>query len=809
MVPLAMAAALLLAPQAPYPADTVEAPPPSKVVRRLEEIVVRASPLHDLLSSASVHLVTRSDLRELPVDRLADALALKAGIVAQGEQLHVRGGRTGDAQLLLRGLPLGDALRGRPMELPLLALESAELVSGGLDAEYGGALAGVVSLRTVDPGEHVEGEVRWEGDGDLRTDFSDPTHYNRVAARLGGPLWGRLGAVVSADVLADDTYLPALCSRRSRTTWRADNRLLGFVKLAPIGASPAVALEVFASRRVDRPFNPMWSLDGYTTTCTGLFCTGGPAFSDTFPPDSLGYQRYRAADHLAMTDERRLAAVLSAWRPFRRGRLRGAAGMVAMRRLTSVGGHDDESYLDPVNAPFFGLPESATSDPFLVYHGDEPFFQKSSSETFSLRGDYEAALASGSRHGLGAGLSYDRLRMRELDLSSKGTGLDSLRAYRAFAPGGFAYAQGRWVHEGLVLNGGLRLEAFTAGPQAEQQSYGRAARARWTLSPRLGVAYPVSTRDVLSLSYVRIQQDPARDFLYENRGGIGHNISHRQPLGNPALDPTTVISYQAALKHLFEHGRALQAAVFFRDLFGQVGAREFDPGYGPLRPRYENADKGHAEGFELGLILPRGAGGELGLQYAYLTAFGTQSLEEGLPFGGRQVPRSEPVAEVPLDWDRRHSLSLTAVLRKPGVWTLSWSTRLGSALPWTKSPRRQPLADLSLVNAQRFKWDENTAAAFRYAPPFLPTLWHLAFGVEVRNLFDYRSERLATISGYPHTLINTYYDDYGAFRGETGLPGGAYWDYNDPDASGGWVRVHDPRLMNPPRRMRLSVTASW
>src|SRR5688500_9649085 len=65
--------------------------PSSRVVRRLEEVVVRASPLHDPLSSQSVQLVTRETLHELPVDRLADAVALKAGVVARGEDLHVRG----------------------------------------------------------------------------------------------------------------------------------------------------------------------------------------------------------------------------------------------------------------------------------------------------------------------------------------------------------------------------------------------------------------------------------------------------------------------------------------------------------------------------------------------------------------------------------------------------------------------------------------------------------------------------------------------------------------------------------------------
>jgi hypothetical protein len=184
----------------------------------------------------------------------------------------------------------------------------------------------------------------------------------------------------------------------------------------------------------------MWSLDGYTTTCTGVFCSEGPGFSETPQP---GYERYRAIDHLAITDEHRLAAVLSAWRPWRDGRLHGTAAWVAAQRLTSVGGRDDESYLlDPSRAPIWGVPEAPNSDPFFVYSGDEPYFQKSFAETYTMRGDYDFARDNGN--GRRRGLTYDHVRMRELTTRHAQTGLDSLRAYGSWAPVAHAYAQGRW-----------------------------------------------------------------------------------------------------------------------------------------------------------------------------------------------------------------------------------------------------------------------------------------------------------------------------------------------------------------------------
>ena len=793
-------------------------PAPSKVVLRLQEVVVRATPLHDMLSSQSAQLVSREALRLQPVSNLGEALALKAGVVARGEDLHVRGGRRGDLRVTLRGITLNEALRTRPMEVPLLAIESVELLDGGLDAEHGGALAGVAQIRTVNPGTRPHFMARWESDGGWSNEFVQATAYQRATALLSAPIGLGLGAVVSADVLGDDTYLPALRERPNWNSWRADNRLLGFFKLAPISGAGGVALEVLASRRVARPYNPMWSLDGYTIPATGVFGSEGPAFSEDPLP---GYNRYRAAEHAVMADESRAAVVLSTQRTRGAGRLRGAAGWVEMRHLGSVGGLDDEAYLDPTRSPIFGRPESSVNDPFFVYQGDEPFFHRSGASTLSGRGDYDASFASGSRYGFGAGMNYDHVTYRELDLTTLHTGLDSLRTFEAFAPGGFAYAQGRWVREGLVLNGGLRLEAFTAGPQAEDQSLGAPARMQWTLSPRLGIAYPVSTRDVVSLSYIRVQQDPGRAYLYDSR----RFISQRQPMGNVRLVPTTMISYQVALKHLFDEGRALQAAVFYRDLFGQIGTREYKEGFNSL-PRYENADKGNAQGFELGLILPAGERARLEAQYTFMHAVGTQSLEEGIVYGGRRTPRTESLGDYPLDWDVRHSLALTASWqhepripdRPPrgpielllrglrGPFSAAWNTRFATGMPWTATPRAG-LSDPGLINQERFSWQEQTSLGLRWTP--LLTGRRLTLGLEVRNLFDFRSDRVATLSGYPHPVINTTYDDYGAFRGETGWGGGAYWDAVDRGIPDAWVRVHDPRLLNAPRLVRFSLGTDW
>jgi outer membrane receptor protein involved in Fe transport len=779
------------------PDSTAETPRPGPAVR-LQELVVRASRLHDPLSSQTVHVVPTDLLRQLPFDRVTEVLGTQAGVVAQGEELHVRGGRAGETQVLLHGVGLNEPRRGVPLELPSLAVREVELATGGLDADLGGGLAGAVVYRTQEPGERPAAELVWKTDGQLST------HYDQVGARLATPLPAGMGLVASGEATLDDTHLPMLRTESREQVlggsfgWRAQNRMLGHAKLTASPGASRLALEVIANRRVTRPYDPMWSLDGYTTPCDDPLCAEGPVYSPTPQP---GYSRYRAPDHLAMTDERGSAAVLAWTHAGGPTVMRAATGWRHASSVTSLNGQDDAAYLVPERFPEFGLTESPKSQPFYVYRGDEPFFSRSASDQWTVRADAQHTTRRGGVLKGGLGVLYDHAELREIDYTVHSPGVDSLRGYRIWAPGGYAFVQGRWIFEGLVAHGGLRLECFDPGPQAASQAFPSDQRAQWSLSPRLGVAYPVSVRDVFSLSYLRMVQNPERDFLYDARTAT----TNQQPIGRPDLEPATMISYQAAVKHIFDDLWSLQAAVFFRDLFGQVGARDVSPQNDVPQLHYRDQEDASVSGVETSL---RRASPEMFFEfhYTYLEAQGTASAEDGIPYGSNLERRAEDITQHALDWDRRHTFQLLFHREWPRVGSIAWASYVGSGLPWTPRARRQAVSDPALENTERLKWEENTSVAVR---GFLPWTDRVAFGLEIRNLFDYRSEVAVTTDGYPNPRINTLFDDYGAFRTETGRGGGAYWNDRDGDGIPGWIPVHDPRLFAPPRTVRMMLNLRW
>src|SRR5207344_3210991 len=122
---------------------------------------------------------------------------------------------------------------------------------------------------------------------------------------------------------------------------------------------------------------------------------------------------------------------------------------------------------------------------------------------------------------------------------------------------------------------------------------------------------------------------------------------------------------------------------------------------------------------------------------------------------------------------QRHSVVLSILTQRSRWWSLAWSTIVGSPLPWTPRPRREFQTEQADINSARLGWSEFSSLSARLKVPYARMV---TLGLDVRNVFDWRGEVGTTVNGYPHPYINTLYDDYSAYRAETGLGGGAYWE---------------------------------
>ena len=141
-----------------------------------------------------------------------------------------------------------------------------------------------------------------------------------------------------------------------------------------------------------------------------------------------------------------------------------------------------------------------------------------------------------------------------------------------YNPEGAAYVQDRWEFEGLVLNAGLRFDLFSPGDaDRRRRTCTSGQRYKQQFSPRLGIAYPVSDRDVLSFHYGWTYQTPARSFIFENRG-ISSTVARAR--ATRTSSPETNIAYQAGVQHLFSRDISGQFSVFFKDIYGLITVRQ-------------------------------------------------------------------------------------------------------------------------------------------------------------------------------------------------------------------------------------------
>ncbi|HTY39281.1 MAG TPA: TonB-dependent receptor, partial [Bacteroidota bacterium] len=117
--------------------------------------IVAERPLIQRNTTNTIRIQTGADVQALPFRGVQNIIATSAGVVQQGGNLYVRGGRVGEVAYYVDGAnvtnPSGADDNGREMvSLIREALQEVQLQSGGFTAEFGGANSGIVrsSMRT-------------------------------------------------------------------------------------------------------------------------------------------------------------------------------------------------------------------------------------------------------------------------------------------------------------------------------------------------------------------------------------------------------------------------------------------------------------------------------------------------------------------------------------------------------------------------------------------------------------------------------------------------------------------------------------
>ena len=620
----------------------------------------------DPLATQSEQVISSEDLRRLPVSTLEDALALSAGAVGES----YRGGRLGQQAFIIDGLGVKNQLDASTgslgLRFPTDMLTEASLVTNGFSARYGQAISGIVNIVTKDGGNEWAGRAAYETD----RPFGDGWDYgmDRAVLEADGPVAGGIRAVLSADVSAQLDADPVNAPRpanpldpRADAPWMlphngGEQYNVGGKLTIPLGSRQTVRL--FGLRSIDQRllYDPAFKYDA----------DGGPArrTAGTLASVHIQHTSAPASRHPLVADLR--FSMFN--RDFVRGTLDGGPdyrfGAFTGSRFDIIG-EDLARAQDTASArasiPGLQAPGYSTSTPWGVpafFLGGGSRGELAWNQFRELRSQLDLTFSAGSGGDIYAGgeVVQQRVRTFQRVLGYLPAG-DSVPPATAsgFSPLAAAlYAEGQFRLAELGITTGIRLDRFDT-----RVDLPGADGAKVRVNPRIGVS-TVFQGATFVASIGRFSQPPDYQYLVD-AAFDDTTRTGRFRAGNPNLGFEDSWQYEFSLRARPRDNLTMRANVYVKRLEGLVSSVPL--GQNPDSSIFGNSDIGTVRGLEL--ILDRDLRHGLGVRAAYTLQQATASSTSA--FLLRRVIRIDSLThdtifpakvEFPLDYDRRHTLTL-------------------------------------------------------------------------------------------------------------------------------------------------------
>ncbi len=184
------------------------------------------------------------------------------------------------------------------------------------------------------------------------------------------------------------------------------------------------------------------------------------------------------------------------------------------------------------------------------------------------------------------------------------------------------------------------------------------------LSPRLGLAFPVTDRTAFHAQYGKYVQQPRLSNLFLSYTRFSANLQQGNYTvsGNPQLEPVRTTSYEMGFKQQFGTSMSLDATIFYKQMTGYVQIRNLDGAFPIVYANYQNGDYGTVKGLSFSFNMRR---------VGYVRAFVNYTLQyaSGTGSSGTSVSTvawqggNFPTFTSPLDFDQRHTGSVNLDFR--------------------------------------------------------------------------------------------------------------------------------------------------
>lgn len=714
----------------------------SETVLEIQEVVITAErPMVQKDLTASTSIVSAEQIETLPVREFSQIVNLQAGVLDG----HVRGGRKGEIAYWVDGIPVTDVYDGGVViEVGKDAIQELQLISGAFNAEYGQAMSGIVNISTKDGSNNYKGSVTaYLGDNlsthkdiFLAIDQINPISLQNYEASLSGPivsdkiyfytngryyysdgwLWGirkynpwDITKNADPDVIkwiinksGNDELVPMNWNEKFYFQFKTSINLFPNFKLSHNYFLDKVRYQDFD---FSLKYNPDGNINRFRNGYSHILSATHTLSNSTFYTVGFSnflktYWQYQYKDK---HDPRYTHPSLNNQQPAFSFRT-GGGNLQHFRRLTETwtGKFDLTSQIVQTHLIKFGVEyrqHNIVFEDISLIPSDEDLSRTPNTD----KNDNNPFIQT--RIGDISGYSYNYYRRKPFELST--------------------YIQDKMEFQDMIVNVGIRADFFRSdgwilsdpsdpnifdplkpsnrfhdlnGDGLQQADEPRKTfeermtywynkpSDKFQISPRIGIAFPITDRGILHFSYGHFFQLPAFDLLYQNSYfKLGTGTGNIGVVGNSDLKPQQTISYEIGLQQQLTDYLSLFLTGYVRDIRNLAGTRAeeiFIFGGSARYNKYINSDFGFIRGIIVSLNQRFTQGLNATLDYTFQIAKGNASdpsATRNAVAGGR-LPETQLV---PLDWDQRHTLNSTINYFKPNDWGLSFIVQLGSGTPYT------------------------------------------------------------------------------------------------------------------------------
>ncbi len=768
--------------------------------------------------------------------------------VDKNGDLHSRGGRSGEVMYMIDGVPVTDAYDGKTVvDVNANSIQELQVVTGAYNAEYGQAMSGIVNIATKSGGNSYHGELTTYTGGYATSNSSvftglqkmNPLNTSWLEGSLDGPIIKNLLTFYAdARYSYDDGYEYGVRKFNTYdiTNSRDPNPANWIIQETGDGNDVPMNpyMEAYGQAKLSLKITPEMQL-AYNFI---LDNSRGKGFDWNYKynPDGeishfqKGYMNTLNLTHTLSASTFYTLGVSYYFKDYRE--------YLDQNPFTLS---DLFTRRDPFNQAYVHTSLLVQPEGTFYSGGTNMAHNIHSTDTYVAKFDITSQVTQ--THMIKAGLEFDQyqifLHNINLQMSPIDINRDPVADGNPFLVGPVvippisnsdnqmylhkpqmfsAYIQDKMEFKSLIVNLGVRLDWFRPDGQvlsdpsdpniylplkpANQDSIvapgGTAADAvaarmkywyknagnNWQISPRLGVAFPITDRGIVHFSYGLFFQMPSFDRLYENPGyklPVTGGSTSLGVIGNPDLKPEETTKGELGLQQQLTDDIAIDITGYFNDirnLAGTLNEIEYVYGGSAIYSQYVNTDFAYIRGIVLSVNKRFSGGISAALDYTFQIAKGDASDPQAAYnlLKGGTLPETQLI---PLDWDQRHSLSATLNYINPHDWGGSLIFQFGSGTPYTptltttanvgellyNSGLKPVSYDLSARIYKDFKFGSTTVTLFARIDNVLDTKnavdvftdsglpdWSLT---EEQLMSSNPSQRIATVQDY-YTRANYY-----------------------------------------------------